>query len=399
MKSLAVFWKPMTLVFLVLLTVYLLNPFNLGYLIGYLIACLILLQGSFLAKNLDLDFVLLLLFSSTYALFYAFDYESRGAQYIAIFAITPPFFYLLGKYLVRDNIHTKSLFFLLFAISIIFSTTAAISVFINFLKGGFVQLERTIGMFWDNSPTSATIMGSFFTLNMCIPALLIIGVGKKIISFKVLAIVVFIISLICCIRLGSRTQLGIFLITSVLSILYIIPKQNSKQNLMLFFVLGGIGYFISTKVSFDLDADWLTTFADRMEGKNTGIASGGGRTERWVKSLEYLFKYPLGWDVNEFGFAHNFWLDVLRASGIVPFIILIIYTIRSFMQLRKTLGMIKDDIIFKGQILIYFFAFMMIFMVEPVMEGIFMTFIVFCIYKGIINKYRDTLQSTTGETP
>lgn len=168
---------------------------------------------------------------------------------------------------------------------------------------------------------------------------------------------------------------------------------------MLFFVLGGIGYFISTKVSFDLDADWLTTFADRMEGKNTGIASGGGRTERWVKSLEYLFKYPLGWDVNEFGFAHNFWLDVLRASGIVPFIILIIYTIRSFMQLRKTLGMIKDDIIFKGQILIYFFAFMMIFMVEPVMEGIFMTFIVFCIYKGIINKYRDTLQSTTGETP
>lgn len=390
MSSISVYFKPTTIVILGLLLLYLLNPFNYGYLVGYVLAGLMLIQGSFIARNLDLDFFLLLLFSSTYAMFYAFDFESQGKQFIAIYAITPPFFYLLGKFLAKEKQEPKYLFYLLFGIGIGFSITASISVFLNFLKGGFVQIERTINLFWDNRPASATTMGSFFTLNMCIPALLILSRNLKSYFFKGFALLTFIISLICVIRLGSRTQLGVFIITTVIAILFVLPKQSFKQNILLLIALVGIAIYISRKVSFDLDADWLTTFADRMGKKDTGISSGGGRTERWAKSLEYMFKYPLGWDYNEFGHAHNFWFDVLRVSGIIPFILLIIFFIRSFSQIKRSIGLKKEALYFNGQLLVYSLGFFMLFMVEPVMDGIFMSFVVFCVIMGVINKYRSS---------
>ena len=65
-------------------------------------------------------------------------------------------------------------------------------------------------------------------------------------------------------------------------------------------MLLALGFYIYKNVSFDLNADWLSTFAGRMEGGSGEVASGGGRTERWVKSIEYIFEKPLGWSLDEF---------------------------------------------------------------------------------------------------
>jgi O-antigen ligase len=387
MNVFSLYLKPVPLLILVLLAVYLINPLGQGYLAGYLIAALILVNGNFMLENLDIDLLLLLLYSITYAMFYSFDYESQGKQFIAIYAIMPPIFYLVGKFLAKDNPKPEILFYILFGIALLFSLSALISVFQNFLAGGFLQMERSVPFFWGGKPVSATIMGAFFTLNMCIPALLILSKGKKGLIFNAIAIAIFIMSLICVLRLGSRTQLGIFLITTIFSFFYMLPKQSTKQNILLISVLGLVVFYISTKVSFSLNADWLTTYSDRMDSSGGNIASGGGRTERWVKSFEYLFKYPLGWDVKEFGYSHNLWLDVLRAVGIIPFFILIIYSVRSVIQVLKTTKLNKKASDFNGQIIVYFLAFFALFMVEPVMEGIFGSFVLFCLFKGVINKY------------
>lgn len=377
----------MPIMILALLAFYLINPLSLGYLAGYLIAALILANGTFVLKNLDMDFLLLFLYSTIYALFYSFDFESQGKQFIAIYAITPPVFYLAGKFLVKDKPSSNIIYYVLFGISILYSISALISVFINFYEGGFVQLQRSIPFFWGGKPVSATVMGSFFTLNMCIPALLILSKGKKGVIFNVIAIVTFVISLICVLRLGSRTQLGIFLIMTIFAFFYMLPKQSIKQNVILIGLVCLVIYYISTKVSFNMNADWLTTFSDRMDSSGGNIASGGGRTERWVKSFEYLFKYPLGWDVKEFGYSHNLWLDVLRAVGIIPFFILIIYSIRSVKQIYKTTKLNRKATDFNGQVMVYFLAFFALFMVEPIMEGIFGSFALFCLFKGVINKH------------
>src|SRR5690606_28830841 len=149
-----------------LIILYLLNPFGKDYLIGYLLLPLIFIQSDFIKSNLDHDFLLLFFFSVLYALFYSFNADAtQGRQYIFIYALFPPTFYLLGKLLTRGNPDPTTIFYILFGIGSIFSISAAISVYLNFQAGGFAQLERTIPMFWNGNPVSATIMGAFFTFN------------------------------------------------------------------------------------------------------------------------------------------------------------------------------------------------------------------------------------------
>jgi len=374
-----------------LLALYLINPLDKGFLFGYLIVMLMLIKRDSLARNVDLGFVLLLLFSIIYALFYSFD-PTSGNQFIFIYALSPPVFYLLGKYLVEKMESSKQVFFLLFSIAFLFSIAALISVLFNFLEGGFAQLNRNIPMIWSDEPVAATKMGAFFTLNMCIPALLIGNQRKKSLIFNILALVVFMLSILCIIRLGSRTQIMIFLITSILSLFYVVPKQPFRKNVILIIMLGVVMLYLINKVSFDLNEDWLTTFAGRMDRSND-VASGGGRTGRWIKSFQNLFEKPLGWSLDEFGYSHNLWLDVLRVSGIIPFALLIIYSIRSFFQVRRTIRLNPDDISFNIIILMYAIAFFLIFMVEPIFEGIFSLFVVFCLFMGVINKYYANFKS------
>lgn len=393
MKSIINYIQNTGVLIIVLVFIYLLNPFGIDYMIGYLLAPLIFFNQTFIKKNLDFDYLIVLSFSLSYALFYSFGAEeAQGKQYIFIYAITPPTFYLIGKYFVRNNISPKTLFYVLFTIGSVFSISAVISVFINFQAGGFAQLQRTIPMFWNQNPVSATIMGGFMTLNMCIPALLMVSQGKKGLIFNAAAIFLFLVSLICVLRLGSRTQLGIFLLTSIIAVLYIVPRQSINKTAALFVMLLGVVLYISRNVSFSLDAEWLTTFASRLEGGTEEMASGGGRSQRWMKSIEYLVSHPLGWDKRDFGYSHNLWFDVLRVGGIIPFILLLVFSIRSFLQTKRAYFANKANIALNAQILIYSFAIFLLFMVEPIFEGLFSFFVLFCLVQGIINKHYDNLQ-------
>ena len=372
-----------------ILMLYLTNFLNFGYLYGYLLTPLVFTKKNFLLRNLDFNFLILTFYSVTFGLFYAFQAEeSRGMQYILIYIITPPTFYLLGKYLTGEKTNDKIIFYLLFTIGALFSITGIISVFPNFLEGGFTQVERNLPNFWTGDIIAATLMGSFFTFNMCIPALLIAYNEKLSKFFVIIAVALFIISLICILRLGSRTQLAIFLLSSLASLIYIIPKQSFKKNVFLFFVIGGIVAYILTHVSFSLDADWLTTFAGRAGDSGSSISSGGGRTEKWSKSIEYLFSHPLGWSVKDFGFSHNMWLDAARVAGILPFLLLVVFSISAALKLRKTLYNIgKRTFPLKIILLIYGLGFFLILSVEPILDGMYPMFVVFCAYTGILNKY------------
>ncbi|VAW11533.1 hypothetical protein MNBD_BACTEROID03-1074 [hydrothermal vent metagenome] len=374
-----------------LLFLYLINPYNLNMYFGYILVALTLTKKQVLLKNLDANFTLLLVFSIIYALFYALD-PIGGNQYVFVYALFPSAFYLLGKY-IYEQLGGKImvLFYFLFILGTLFSLTSLISVLLNILEGGFGQLDRSLPLFWNGQVVPATLMGSYFILNMCIPALLVVRQEKSNLLFKIIAIVIYLLSLACVLRLGSRTQIVISLIALFGSLLYIIPRQSMKRNMITFIVFFvGISFLISN-VSFDLNQDWLSTFAGRMEkGGASDIASGGGRVERWGKSFEKMFTHPFGWDADEFGHSHNLWLDVLRVSGIIPFIFLVAFSIRSFFNVKAAVRNNRERQTFNNLLIAYFVAFFLVFMVEPIFEGIFELFAIFCLFMGIVNKYRTT---------
>lgn len=384
-KNLSIYINQVGFLLVGLFALYLINPLDKGFLLGYALFGMILLKNKLVKQNLDTDLVLLAMLSVIYGLFYALD-PVDGIQLIFIYSLFPITFYLLGKFMANPIKDDRYVFYLLFLSTAVYSLPAVISVYLNFTEVGFVGGERSIEYIWTGEPLSATVMGSYLTLNMCIPAILIAGRKSIPLWFKLVMIVLFILSLICALRLGSRTQLSIFLITSLVAVVYVLRRQTAKENVVLLVFLTAVVIFVLNKVSFDLNEDWLSAFADRMDKKGADVASGGGRLQRWEKSVANLFIKPLGWDLREFGYSHNLWLDVARAAGIIPFTILTIYTVRTFVQVRKILKKVKNVFI-NGMVLIYALGFLLIFMVEPIFDGMFSLFVLFCFYKGVINKY------------
>ena len=374
--------------FVILLILYFVNPFGYNVYLIYLMPLLLLFNKNKSQKKVDTDAFILFLFSITYAIFFALNATS-GKQYILIYAITPITFYLLGKAVIKKLDSNEDLIFCVFLVlGILNSFSAILSVFSIFLEEGFISIERNLPSIWNGEIIIATIMGSYFTINMCIPSLLIVGHKRLNILVSLVVITIFIVSVICVLKIGSRTQLGIFIITSLISLIYIFQKQSPKKNFITIFLLGITVYLLINQLSFSLQEDWLSAFAGRMEeGGADDISSGGGRLDRWSKSIENLFKKPLGWPLEDFGHAHNLWLDVLRIGGFIPFVFLILFTIKNIVSLRILTKRASEEYRLVNQILVYFISLYLLFMLEPILEGMLQTFALYCFFAGSLKAY------------
>ncbi|WP_318308107.1 O-antigen ligase family protein [Flagellimonas crocea] len=368
-----------------LLSLYFINPFNKGFLAGYIILGIVFLNKNALKKEVDTTFLLLTIFSFVYAAFYAFNLE-QGVQWLFIYAFFPQAFYLLGKRMVVDSSTPKNHFYLLFVFGTLYSVTGLISVGLNLLEGGFVQLGRTIPNFWTGKETLATAMGAFFIFNMSIPGLLIASKRKLPLIFNLIALGIFVISMLCVFRLGSRTQLVLVLLGILIAIAYRIKSQSVVSNfkfilVMVVIVAVGINY-----LSVDLDAEYLSSLGQRLQDSENA-ASAGGRTVRWEKSLINLYEKPLGWSVDEFGYSHNMWFDAARNGTTISFILLVIVTIKSISNIRRALRANKNAILFNSLILIYNVAIFSQLFVEPALESLFILFVFYCFIQGLLNEY------------
>ncbi|ADY30441.1 hypothetical protein Celly_2624 [Cellulophaga lytica DSM 7489] len=363
------------------------NIFNYGHLFAYGCIGLILFKKQFLKKAIDRNFLLLTFFSVTYGMFYALN-PWKGFQFVIIYASAPPVLYLWGKYISTVFKESMFVFFTAVILTLIYSFPAMVSVVLNILEGGFGQLDRNLPMFWGGEPINATAMGAFFVFNMCIPALLF-SAYKVIPKYLIIVLgAIFVISLLCVLRIGSRTQLAIFILSLIISLVVAIPKRSFKENSVTFTVFAILLGVVATQVSLDLDSDILATFASRMEDDGAAdIASGGGRTKLWVKSIDYMFEKPLGWDLQEFGYSHNLWLDALRVGGFIPFVILILYSLRFINLIYNIFFSKKIDMSFQILCLTYTLGFFSLFMVEPGIDGTFTLFILFCLFVGLVRHH------------
>ncbi|MFC4220511.1 hypothetical protein [Flagellimonas marina] len=379
--------KQIGLLTFLLLAIYFVNPFNKGFLAGYLILAIVFVNTKALRKEIDSTFILLSIFSLVYAAFYFFNLE-QGVQWLFIYALFPQAFYLMGKRMVFDNSTPKNHFYLFFTLGTLYSITGLLSVGFNLLEGGFVQLGRTIANFWTGKETLATAMGAFFIFNMSIPGLLIASKRKLPLWFKLAALGIFFLSMLCVFRLGSRTQLVLVLLGILVAIAYRIKSQNVVTNFKFILVMVAIVTIGINYLSVDLDAEYLSSLGERLQDSENA-ASAGGRTMRWEKSLVNLYKKPLGWSVDEFGYSHNMWFDAARNGTTISFILLVIFTIKSISNIRRALRVNKNEILFNSLILIYNVVIFSQLFVEPALESLFILFIFYCFIQGVLNEYSD----------
>ena len=115
-----------------------------------------------------------------------------------------------------------------------------------------------------------------------------------------------------------------------------------------------------------------------------------GRTELWLISIKNIARFPfgwIGWESSSLHYSHNLWLDVDRVTGILPFIFLCMFTVSSIHLLIETIKISPENHYFNTTILVFFAGFTAVFFVEPIIEGLYMFFLIFCFYIGILSGY------------
>ena len=379
--------KHIGIVIVMLLLIYLLNPFNLTIKAGYaLIGAFIVLRANRFVQLIDRNFLLLLLFSITFSMFNYFG-ENKGIQYLIIQATFPYFFYALGKLMVTKETTEKGLIHLIIILGFTYSFDSLLSIIFNLKQSGFAQTDRFIPSFWSGTPIKATTMASYMFYNSVIPAILVANKNRLSLFWHIVYTGFFLITLVCSFRLGSRTLIVIAVLSMLASIGYLVINQSAKQNIRLLFflivLLGGIFVF----APIDLDSPIFSTLGHRIQtgGGVESASTAGNRTTLWAEGVEKLIEHPLGWESRMH--HHNLWLDMAKLGGIVPFLFFLTSNVFCFLDLRKAFRLSGKDLGINVIFLAIFLSSFLFFFTEPVIEGNFFSIVIFCLFFGVMRGY------------
>jgi hypothetical protein len=116
------------------------------------------------------------------------------------------------------------------------------------------------------------------------------------------------------------------------------------------------------------------------------------RTNNWQLAFNGLFQYPLGGAKTRLTslYAHNLWLDVGWKAGVIPLIPLFIFTCRYIISVWRINNKKYYPLFFRSLIICVCLGFLLSFSVEPVMDGMFVNFCLFCLFFGVADsKKRD----------
>jgi hypothetical protein len=240
-------------------------------------------------------------------------------------------FYGFGKFIVSRLQHPICLLLLL----AILLMSYQFEIFITFLNGliseGFtINSSREFYLRGDYSRAlSATLAGLNVSVSMVgLSAFFILKGNSKL---RILYLLMFFIAISTTVYLLNRTGLVIAVLSTfvVLSYFY----YNNRKALIIILMSVGLIFFFAYN-GWGIDIDILMAYEER----NFDIQTAGQRTMKWTEAFNLLMQHPFGWSENVLEtqyYAHNMWLDIARVTGLMPFIALLVVTIKAaFIQLR-----------------------------------------------------------------
>lgn len=373
----------------------LLNYAGIGHYFGlFLIPVLLYTKG--ITRYFTWEAVSLLLFSLTYTAFLVIykGITGLGVGTLLLYLWIPLVGYQAGFYLMRVNVSGDTVFKILYLLMIACALLVMASVFIEIRKNGFVggggrNLPLIGG---DDTIVSATGLGARLSVLLAflgIPLGTGYTAGQR--RWSLLLFAGAVVCLIFTVRLGTRTGIVIALFSAVTLLIYNFRHYSAGGRIGLLLLLGIVGIGIMNFI--EKNSELLLFYMDRMGNETAGIATGGGRTELWAYYGSKILSYPFGNMpdhpfLNEY--AHNLWIDVARRTGIIPLAFLLAFFFSTWRNIYRFIRFSAADRFLKNVVLVVTVAFMLQFSVEPVLEGMFMLFVLYCLFCGMIKRYLQT---------
>ena len=250
---------------------------------------------------------------------------------------------------------------------------------------------RLVPNIWTGGWTTATLQGTFFTL---ICSLLFYSIYIVESRFKKVCLI---FSILFCIystlQIASRTILIIIFITLIVNVMLYVYLNQTKYKRLLNIFLKMLLIISIIIICYNInflkikDIYEQSEFYNRVNSEYQTNLQEDPRFEMYRTVIKEMFNYPMGGKkISGINYAHNLWLDIANVVGIIPFFLIVLYSIMTLLTIAK---FIKNKYIRekKKYLVISLYSSMTInFMVEPILEGVPYMFIIMCILNGATRK-------------
>lgn len=387
---------------LIVLVLIMLNIFGWGIYFSYLLLpyCfnyIIQKKGKY-----DLGFISIALFSVFYTIMVSVNVNMfyPAASIFVGYLFLPPAFYIAGQILIDKLERSNQLYRILLLSAFFLSLIPFISNVNDVINYGFMKrLNVTLPWNAEENITSATLIAGYLSLNISIiPILFISGLNWDEKRYKIYSLFLILMGLFSIINMARRTSLVIIIITLTLFTLLVKNKKATWFYLVVFFTILIYVYSVNK---------WnvRTFFEDSIFFKRiTGAIDvrGDTRINIWSAAINHIWKNPFGnYEVfsTKIGYAHNLWLDVAGKAGIIPVLFLLLHTFYNIFNSAKVILNKAYPDLLRFILLGFSTAFLVTFFVEPVMEGLFNLFCVFCLFSGMIKQIRGSNKFDVNTVP
>ncbi len=374
------------IVLLVLLVIMLINPFYYGYRVAVLLVFVLILKYQQTIELIDKNVFYLLIFGGMYRLIAANRPDAIDASISSFLPdiFLPSTIYLVGKSISSQYYAVDVRVYFLFLVQFFLSIIPILSIPEQIISDGFMG-DRSLYLIWNrNQLISATGLGAYFSVTVSLIALL--SAPKSSIfqgRTAIFIVVLFFLSMLCVFRLGNRTQLAITFLVMILSYFLNFRRLALASKIFHFatlcLIIGCVYYLFFT------ESEFVFLYQDRLGDVEVGESEFGGRLTKWKLSLISIINNPWGWDLSRFGYSHNLWLDVARVSGVLPLLPLMLFSVSSIKIFLRSLFITRNERFLNTFIFIYFISIILTFFVEPIMEGMYLLFFVFCLLIGFLD--------------
>lgn len=358
-----------------------------GYYVFYLTLFYLFFHNVF--RLMDGMFILLLIWGISYGFANFINLKSINYSSVLLPVINCPMLYLSGKYIARYN-NVRSLSVLLYYFALSIALLSLLSVTDDIIKNGFFVLgsERNIPLVGIDNREGYIAATGISSRLMALTSFFIFIMLPYSWLKKIVFICGAFLAIFCAIRIQSRTTVVGLALIFFSVVVWGWNSFSKKHKCILIFgmlvIVYGIIYVLS-HYSEEL------AIIDRFQSDE--IETGGGRTYRLLNVASHMLDYPLGGMGSEITYAHNLWFDCARVAGIVPFVLLILISLRYTYSLFQVIQKEAIDLIFRYVIWIISLSVLIVFLAEPVLEGIPMVFEFFCFLFGLIEFYHERMVS------
>ncbi len=370
---------------------------------GIILIIIFLFKGRSISFSFLIIFYIIFLFGALYSIFlnYYFDYDIlRGYRelFIPITLFTIGFLSMDKKKSVMYNAKLIKNFFITISFFLFLYAILNLISHLN-LFGEVLIYERKIYDIWSKELVEATAQGSRLTLitSMLIPWILYRQSFSKVSGICIISCAL--ISIISTLIMGNRSLLMILGITlSITFILYLKQNNNDIKRTVQFLIILFIVAVLCI-ILFVYDIFGVKTFYEssslymRME-KSSGSWFEDPRVKAWIMAFVGLYFNPMGGSKTqlELSIPHNLWLDIAYTTGVIPFTLIVIITLFYIFLIIRLFRTDELPESFKIFVCAISIALLLNLMIEPILSGHYVLFMIFMfqlgLIQGLVNKIK-----------